>query len=69
MNQILTAEALEIRKKYANDNRSTKDYHVLAIDCIFSEHELSLLNTQFQILSKSQSKNFTLILQMKKWRH
>lgn len=69
MNQILTAEALEIRKKYANDNRSTKDYRVLAIDYIFPEHELSLLNTQFQILSKSQSKNFIFIMQMKKWRH
>lgn len=69
MYQILTAEALKIRKKYTNDNRSTKDHHVLAIDCIFPEHELSLLNTQFQILSKSQSKNFIFILQMKKWRH
>lgn len=69
MDQILTAEALEIRKKYANDNRSTKDYRVLAIDDIFPEHELSLLNTQFQILSKSQSKNFIFIMQMKKWKH
>lgn len=69
MNQILTAEALEIRKKYANGNRSTKDYHVLATDCNFPDHELSLLNTRFQILSKSQSKNFIFVMQMKKWKH
>lgn len=54
MNQILTA--LGIRKKYTNDNRSTKGYHVLAIDCIFPEHELSLLNTQFQILPNHKVK-------------
>lgn len=42
---------------------------VLAIGSIFIELELCILNIQFQFLSKTQSKNFIFILQMKKLKY